>query len=427
MKTTGISRVWLFVILFAAIVLAHIIVLRMVVKDGGGDPTPAAPAPAQTTPGDPGNSASPTRQTSAETKCGEEKPGFLKRWFGGSDKPAPAPTPTVSAPAAAPVPAQPEKPRLRVPSANPRFGAPLDFSGAIHGNMPERLVPGSVDAGTGIIVDMDTRKVLWEKDSAKPVPVASMVKMMTMLLTAEQLDRDGRLTLDSPIKITRTVMQVKRTGVLWLSPGEEFTLRELMLGVAVKSANDAATQVAEVVGGDVDAFVERMNKRAAELNLRSMVFYNPCGLPDRRGRNALSSAADMVLLGERLLEYPFILELCSTLSGSIRDGKNKTLFTNTNRLINPHYPGVDGLKTGYINQSGFCLTFSVLRNNRRIMGCVTGFKTARDRDRFCRKLIDWAYDPGRSTATNGAKPKNRAGTSSARKKSTRKSSSTGRK
>ena len=236
---------------------------------------------------------------------------------------------------------------------------------------------------------MDTRKVLWEKKSNQPVPVASMVKMMTMLLTAEAMERTGKPSLDDRITITRTVMQVKRTGVLWLTPGEVFTMRELMLGIAVKSANDAATQVAEVVGGDVDSFVRSMNARAKELHLDSMKFYNPCGLPDKRGRNAVSSAADMVLLGERLLEYPFLIEMCSTLKGTIRGGN--TVFVNTNKLINPHYPGVDGLKTGYINKSGFCLTFSVLRDDRRIMGCVTGFGNASDRDRFCRKLIDWAY------------------------------------
>ncbi len=265
----------------------------------------------------------------------------------------------------------------------------MDFSRAKRGDLPEKLVPGAGGVGTGIVVDMDTRKVLWEKNSRHPVPVASMVKMMTMLLTAEAMERTGKPELDDKITITRTVMQVKRTGVLWLAPGESFTMRELLLGIAVKSANDAATQVAEVIGGDVDSFVRTMNERAKALHLDSMRFYNPCGLPDKRGRNAMSSAADMVLLGEQLLEYPFLIEMCSTLKGAIRDGK--TIFVNTNHLINPHYPGVDGLKTGYINQSGFCLTFSALRDGRRIIGCVTGFKNPGDRDRFCRKLIDWAY------------------------------------
>lgn len=418
MKTPVFSRVWFFVILFAVIVAAHMIILRMVVKNGGDAAPTAAPetveAKAAATP----VAANPP--PAAAGKDSGEKPGLFKRWFGGAEpKKKTAPPPVNPAPSTA------VQHRYRKPSTAPRFGAPLDFSGAIRGNLPGYLVPGSENAGTGIVVDMDTRKVLWEKKSRQPVPVASMVKMMTMLLAVEEMERNDRLTPDSRVTVTRCVMHVKRTGVLWLAPGEVFTLRELMLGVAVKSANDAATQIAEVVSGNVDTFVELMNRRAAELNLRSLVFYNPCGLPDRRGRNALGSAADMVLLGERLLEYPLLIEMCSTLRGAIRDGK--TVFVNTNRLINPHYPGVDGLKTGFINRSGFCLTFSALRDGRRIMGCVTGFKTARDRDRFCRKLIDWAYAPNKRIETGGNRSKLRAGTVATRKKAGRGGKSSKRK
>ena len=377
-----IPRIWIFIILFSAIVIAHIIILRVVVREkntSGETVRTGETHPAGTkTAGDKKTERKPDQT---------EEPGFFKRLFGGGETGKPETPKTVEPPK----PPEPPKPafRYRKPSENPFFGAPLDFSRARHGNLPEKIVPGSSGAGTGIVVDMDTRKVLWEKNSHQPVPVASMVKMMTMLLTAEAMERTGKPTLDDKITITRTVMQVKRTGVLWLAPGESFTMRELMLGIAVKSANDAATQVAEVIGGDVDSFVRAMNERAKALHLDSMRFYNPCGLPDKNGQNATSSAADMVLLGEQLLEYPFLIEMCATLKGAIRDGK--TVFVNTNHLINPHYPGVDGLKTGFINQSGFCLTFSALRNGRRIMGCVTGFKTPRDRDRFCRKLIDWAY------------------------------------
>ena len=394
-----IPRIWIFIILFVAIIIAHIIILRVVVR-GGNAPentvqiaeTPqtnrAATARSKTEPAKP-EAVVETKSAGdkkADPKPAEEKkPGFFERLFGGG-KPA-----EVEPPKPPETPAAPPKPafRYRKPSENPFFGAPLDFSHARHGDLPEKLVPGSSGAGTGIVVDMDTRKVLWEKKSHQPVPVASMVKMMTMLLTAEAMERTGKPELDDKITITRAAMQVKRTGVLWLAPGETFTMRELLLGIAVKSANDAATQIAEVIAGDVDKFVHEMNARAKALHLDSMRFYNPCGLPDKQGRNAMSNAADMVLLGEQLLEYPFLIEMCSTLKGAIRDGK--TVFVNTNHLINPHYPGVDGLKTGYINQSGFCLTFSARRNGRRVMGCVTGFKNARDRDRFCRKLIDWAY------------------------------------
>ena len=399
MKTPAIPRIWLFAILFVLIVVTHIVILRLVVGGSSGDDQPPVEPPKAAPQPEPGKTDGKTPSAPVGAPAGKGERQQLATAHAGSTPVAPA--------------------SLRKPSANPRFGKPLDFSGAIRGDLPEKLVPGSSGAKTGIVVDMDTRKVLWEKNSRKAVPVASMVKMMTMPLVAEQMDRDGKITLDTKVPITRTVMQVKRTGVLWLTPGEVFTMRELMLGVAVKSANDAATQVAEVMSGNVDAFVSRMNKRAAELGLRSMVFYNPCGLPDRRGRDALGCAADMVMLGERLLEYPFLIEMCSTQQGSLRDGK--TIFTNTNRLINPRYPGVDGLKTGFINRSGFCLTFSALRGGRRIMGCVTGFEHAPDRDRFCRKLIDWAYEPDKSASTGSAKSTtSRAKAAPKRKKSVRK-------
>ena len=120
--------------------------------------------------------------------------------------------------------------------------------------------------------------------------------------------------------------------------------------------------------------------------------------------NSTSSANDMVIVAEQLLVYPKVLELSSTLQDSIREGEKKTVLTTTNKLINPHWPGVDGLKTGFINESGFCLTFSVLRNGKRIVGCVTGFKTGVERDPFCRKLIDWGYARAEALQNGTAKP-----------------------
>jgi len=294
---------------------------------------------------------------------------------------------------------QAEKPKVQVqtrffkPSSNPRFGAPLDFSTAVHGNLPLAALKGSSDARSGIIVDMDTRRVIWEKNSLKPVPVASMAKMMTMLLIMEEMERRPNVDVDTVVTVTQTARNVPRTGVLYLAPGEKFTVQELMIATAVKSANDAATLLAEYFGGSVPAFVAKMNSRAAELNLKSLRFYSPCGLPDEQKRNTVGSAADMVLLGEQLFQYPLAIEWCNIKQASIRNGK--TIFVNTNHLVNPRYPGVDGVKTGFLRAAGTCLTFSALRDSRRIMGCVTGFKTAKDRDFFCRRLLDWAYtQPG---------------------------------
>ena len=296
--------------------------------------------------------------------------------------------------AKAPLPAAPvvQQKRYFVPSANPRFGQAFDYRGAVRGNLPAKVVPGSAGARSGIIVDMETRRVLWEKNSSRAVPSASMGKMMTMLLVMEQLEQRADLSIKTPVPVTRTARDVPRTGVLFLAPGEYFTIQELLIATAVKSANDAATLLAEYVGGNIPSFVTMMNRRAAGLGLKNTSFINPCGLPENK-KNSLGSAADMVMLGEQLLQYPLLMQWCNLKSSSIRDGK--TVFVNTNKLVNPRYPGVDGLKTGYIRASGSCLTFSAVRNQRRIMGCVTGFKSSRDRDRFCRRLLDWAYNqPG---------------------------------
>ena len=283
-----------------------------------------------------------------------------------------------------------------VPSRNPRFGQALDYTGTIRGNLPSSAVSGSSGARSGIIVDMQTRRVLWEKNSARPVPIASMAKMMTMLLVMEQLEKRSDLSVETSVPVTKTARDVPRTGVLYLAPGEAFSVQELMIATAVKSANDAATLLAEYFGGSVPVFVNMMNSRALQLGLRNTSFINPCGLPEGK-RNSLGSAADMVMLGEQLLQYPLLMEWCNLKSASIRSGK--TVFVNTNKLVNPRYPGVDGLKTGYIRAAGSCLTFSAVRNKRRIMGCVTGFKSSRERDRFCRRLLDWAYkQPGTVTA-----------------------------
>ena len=307
-------------------------------------------------------------------------------------------SPAQTAQTSAKAPVVPAAPVYRyfVPSKNPLFGRPLDYSTALRGNIPAKEVPGSAGARSGIIVDMDTRRVLWEKNSLTPVPIASMAKMMTMLVVMEELEKRPAMGIHTPVTVTQTARKVPRTGVLYLAPGEKFTVQELMIATAVKSANDAATLLAEYIGGNVPAFVSLMNHKAASLGLRSTRFINPCGLPEGN-KNSLGSAADMVLLGEQLFQYPVLMQWCNIKSSSIRNGK--TIFVNTNKLVNPRYPGVDGLKTGYIRAAGSCLTFSALRNGRRIVGCVTGFKSSRDRDRFCRRLLDWAYkQPARVTA-----------------------------
>ncbi len=243
---------------------------------------------------------------------------------------------------------------------------------------------------TGIIVDLDTRQVLWAKSADKRVAVASMTKMMTLLLAEEDI-MARRVTRDTVIPVTVAAYKIGGSQV-WLDPKESFPLQELLKTVAIKSANDAAYLVAEYLGGGkVETFIARMNRRAAELNMNNTVFYDPHGLGDNQKRHNLSTAYDMVILGERLLDYPEVMRFASTRTDTFREGKAKLDLRNANNLVFNRVEGVDGLKTGFTNAAGFCVTFTCKRNGRRLIGCVTGFKKAKDRDTFCKALLDWAY------------------------------------
>lgn len=393
-------RLRFFCLILLVILLIHVLIIALIMRHHPSANNPTAtpvnadvsqsPAATQATTA-PAASASATLTTPsvADSTPAQEtkKPGFWSRLFGNDQKEEKK----LSSEAASTAPPPPPVYRYKKPTGNPRFGEPFNFASAVHGNLPKSQVVGSTEATSGIMVDLTTRKVLWEKNSSARVPIASMVKMMTLLVTFENLEKNPAISLETPVQITKTVLSVARTGVIWLDPRETFPLSDLLKAVTIKSANDAAVQVAEFIGGDVESFIGQMNLRAQSLGMTKTSFVSPCGLPDKKKGNSTSCVRDMVVLAEQLLEYPDIMRWSTTKQDFIREGKKRTVLTTTNRLVNPRWPGVDGLKTGFINASGYCLTFSVLRNGRRIVGCVTGFKSARSRDRFCRKLIDWGY------------------------------------
>ncbi len=284
--------------------------------------------------------------------------------------------------------------RFRKASTNPNFGKPFDMSNAVKGNLPQ--LPQSKESRSGFLVDLDTRKVLWAKNEEQSVPIASMTKMMTLLITFETLDVTPKWSLQTPVKISEASTKVAESGIIWLDTRETFSLHKLLQAATIKSANDAAYQVAEFIGnGDVDRFISRMNAKAAQLNMTKTKFINPHGLPDRKLGNSVGSAKDMVILGERLLEYPDIMEMTKTplayMSSPIRHPK--TQLYHTNHLIHSRCPGVDGLKTGFTNAAGFCSTVSCIREGKRLMVCVTGFEKAKNgRDLFLSKLLDWGFE-----------------------------------
>jgi len=272
--------------------------------------------------------------------------------------------------------------------------APWDYSHALH-QLPKSFARFR-GLRTGILVDLSARRVIWEKDSAKPVPVASLTKMMTALLIMEKLEDKNSpnpLSWETILDVSDVAVQTERSGVLGMQKGERYSVGELMAAMMIASYNDAAAQLAEAAAGDVPTFVQQMNERARELGLRSASFNSPNGLPQGKMRqNSLCSAADIAILSEMLLRHPKVMELCGSKMKKLHTGR--VVYGHNGLLKKNMVKGYEGFKTGFTNKAGFCLSFGINRDGRRIIGCVTGFPSAADRDNFCRALIEWAYGTG---------------------------------
>ncbi len=324
-----------------------------------------------------------------------------------SVRPASAAVSPASNPAAGPASsaqsASAVKPAASGQQEPPRSYPPINYRFAWKGNIRE--IPASAGARGGVLLDADTGNVLWDKNAGTPVPIASMTKIMTLLLASEDITsgRNG-ISLESQVKISRATMKIGGSQV-WLDVRETFKLEDLLRAVAIKSANDAAYQVAEFLGdGDVHGFVARMNRRARELGMKNTHFYNPHGLPgNSSSEDNVSSPADMALLAEYCLGHAKIMEWASMAKSDIRGGKTE-LVNHNNLLAGRRYPspGVDGLKTGFINRSGYCVTITCKRAGKRMIAVIVGFDTAKNRDLFARKLLDWGYaradDPASANA-----------------------------
>ena len=278
----------------------------------------------------------------------------------------------------------------KLASQNPKFGKFFDYRKAIWAD--KLPVTGCKQARSGILVDLDTHKVLWAKSPRKGVPIASMTKMMTILLAFEALDKRPDLELDTPVKVSPGAAGMGGSQV-YLDVKETHALGELLKTMAIKSANDSAYLVAEYIGdGSMPHFIAAMNKRAYKLRMPSTNFVNVHGLTSNDKTNSTSSPEGLAILAEYLLQYPLLIKWTSSKTGSFRpeDSKSHQMLTNTNRLLGK-CPGVDGLKTGYTRAAGFCITASCLRGGKRLVAVVSGFKSSKARNAFVSKLFDWGY------------------------------------
>lgn len=242
----------------------------------------------------------------------------------------------------------------------------------------------NLKAKGAILIDGTTGTVLFEHNSRERLPMASVTKIMTMLLTMEAIDT-GRISYDDMIPASPHAISIGTTQ-LWLKEGEEFSVRDMLKAVTIRSANDAAIMLAEKIAGSEEAFVAKMNEKAAELGMKDTKFMDCSGLTDE---GQYSTAYDIAIMSRELLtKYPEIIEYTTKWHDTIRDGK--TSLDNTNKLIRS-YDGIIGLKTGYTEAAGYNLSAAAKRNNLMLISVVLGEPDSNTRFRESAKLLDYGF------------------------------------
>lgn len=242
------------------------------------------------------------------------------------------------------------------------------------------------DAKSVILIEAKTGKVLYENNADERLPPASVTKIMTMLLVMEAVD-SGVIKLSDMVSTSELAASMGGSQI-YLEPGEQMSVEDLLKSVVIASANDAACALAEFVAGSHDEFVRRMNQRAAELGMVNTNFENTNGLDDTT-ENHLTSARDIAIMSaELIVKHPKILEYSSTWQDTVRNGE--FTLTNTNRLVR-FYSGCNGLKTGSTSKALFCISATACRDNMQLIAVVMGSSTRDKRNATAKALLDYGF------------------------------------
>ncbi|MGM0410395.1 MAG: D-alanyl-D-alanine carboxypeptidase family protein [Bacillota bacterium] len=246
-----------------------------------------------------------------------------------------------------------------------------------------------LSAQSALLMEVKTGEIVFSKNPDKQLAPASMTKIMTMLLAMESLANE-EISLEDKITVSSNAERMGGSQI-YLEVGEKMTLEELMKAIAISSANDASVAVAEYIAGTESLFVEKMNKKAKELGMRNTIFYNTNGLPesDKNIKGNLTTAKDLAILSRELLNYPKVLDWTSIWIDYLRDGE--FILSNTNKLVR-HFEGVDGIKTGYTNEAGYCVAATAKKNDLRFVAIIMGAKSSAERFSEARKLLSYAFN-----------------------------------
>ena len=243
------------------------------------------------------------------------------------------------------------------------------------------------NAKSAIMIEASTGTILYEKNKDDKLPMASMTKMMTLLLIMEEIE-SGNLKWNEMITTSEHAASMGGSQI-FLEVGEKMSVEDLVKGICIASGNDASVAMAERIGGTEAKFVSMMNKKAKELGLSNTHFENACGLDSD---NHYSSANDMSIIAKELVKHKKILEFSGTYEDYLRKNTEKSFWlVNTNKLV-CYYQGVDGLKTGYTKNAGYCITTTAERGNMRLITVVMGEPSSAIRNSETTTMLDYGFN-----------------------------------
>lgn len=245
----------------------------------------------------------------------------------------------------------------------------------------------SMDLGlnvrSAVLMEESTGEILYETNPDDRVPIASVTKIMTMLLIMEAVD-SGRITLDDMVTVSENAMSYGGS-TMFLEAGEQLSVNDMLKGIAVASANDGCVAMAEHLAGSESAFVDMMNAKAKELGMENTHFKNTNGLDED---DHYSSARDVAIMSRELIKHKTIFNYCSIWMDTLRGGKFQ--LANTNKLIR-FYEGANGLKTGSTSKALCCLSATAKRNDMQLIAVVLGAPTSAERFSSAKSLLDYGF------------------------------------
>ncbi len=251
----------------------------------------------------------------------------------------------------------------------------------------ETEAPFELEAASVLLMDAGTGTVILEKNADEKRPVASVTKLMTILLVLEALD-EGKITLEQEVTVSKAAAGMGGSQAL-LDAGGIYSLSELLKSLIIASANDSAVALAELLMGSEENFAAAMNRRAQELGLNDTHYVNASGLP---AEGQYTTARDVAELSREVLKHPTYFEYSSIwMDEIVHKGGRVTQLVNTNRLIR-FYEGADGVKTGSTNEAKYCVSATAKRGDERFLAVVLGAPTGAKRFDLAGKLLNYAFE-----------------------------------